>query len=559
LWVLLHHASPLQSTMSYIRSVKFQPERLEVVASISWTKAVLFVLKQHKHFFSDHACLRTLRQIIGQHVMQEIPAVMRKELFQHGCLAVRREIWSAVRDFLTPDMFVPFMYVFYTTDIKQLEIPTLIRVQDRLTVLDMLYNLGTPNGHEAESLKVKMFESGNISIGESYVLKRVLRGFRDLHSLTLWKVCDDAMLQIIGVTCRYLENIDIWKSASVTDSGIRMFLGLDAERPFRVCHTLKKVAIKDTSVTDSGAFNLMIHCDKLETLEFSQDTFLPQLLWRISENYLRTKTMFNLKSLFMQVNKPCLLINVVKSLPKLEELSVWTSLEVLQGLNSEDLRNISRLKLGGLNSDSFSRQMCSLLGGQLSYLKIETVHFDININLIGEQCPNIEELNIINAKVKVTKQSDKQSYMFSKLKLLYFFLVQYLIDPLSRHPSSLSAAAPSSSSPASPATVPSPSTGHTALHAILGKAINLESVQVSGTPALTDSCMDRILSQNPLSKCKHFVISHPLSIDHSVVPLTGRTVAKLQASCPLLACLGDLKHWAVTQAARRKLTRMGLT
>ena len=65
--------------------------------------------------------------------MQEIPAVMRKELFQHGCLAVKREVWSAVRDFLTPDMFVPFMYVFYTTDIKHLEIPTLIRVQDRLT------------------------------------------------------------------------------------------------------------------------------------------------------------------------------------------------------------------------------------------------------------------------------------------------------------------------------------------------------------------------------------------------------------------------------------------
>jgi len=539
--------------MSYIRSVKFQPERLEVVASISWTKAVLFVLKQHKHFFSDHACLRTLRQIIGQHVMQEIPAVMRKDLFQHGCLAVKREIWSAVRDFLTPDMFVPFMYVFYTTDIKQLEIPTLIRVQDRLTVLDMLYNLGTPNGHEAESLKVKMFESGNISIGESYVLKRVLRGFRALHSLTLWRVCDDAMLQIIGVTCRYLENIDIWKSASVTDSGIRMFLGLDAERPFRVCHTLKKVAIKDTSVTDSGAFNLMIHCDKLETLEFSQDTFLPQLLWRISENYLRTNTMFKLKTLFMQVSKPCLLINVVKSLPKLEELSVWTSLELLHGLNSEDLSNITRLKLGGLNSHSFSKQMCSLLGSQLSYLKIETVHFDVDITIIGKECPNIEELNIINAKVKATKQSESQSDLFSKLKLLYFFLVQYLIDPTQRN--SLLPVTASPSSLASLATLPSPSTGHTALHTLLEKATNLESVQVSGTPALTDSCMDKILSQNSLSKCKHFVISHPLSIDHSVVPLTGRTVAKLQASCPLLACLGDLKHWAVTQAVRRKLTR----
>merc|ERR1719233_324433 len=319
-----------------------------------------------------------------------------------------------------------------------------------------------------------------------------------------------------------------------------------------------KVAIKDTSVTDSGAFNLMIHCDKLETLEFSRDTFLPQLLWRISVNYLRTKTMFNLTSLFMQVNKPCLMRNIVKSLPNLEELSIWTSLEVLHGLSSEDLSNITKLKLGSLNSNSFSRQMCSLVGSQLSYLKIETVHFDVDITVIGEECPNIEELNIINAKVKATKQSDNLSEIFSKLKLLYFFLVQYLIDPVPRYPSSsLSAARPSPSSTASPATVPSPSTGHTALHTLLEKATNLESVQVSGTPALTDSCMDKVLSQNGLSKCKRLVISHPLSIDHSVVPLTGRTVTKLQASCPVLSCLGDLKHWAVTQAARRKLTRMG--
>ena len=58
-----------------------------------------------------------------------------------------------------------------------------------------------------------------------------------------------------------------------------MFLGLDAERPFKVCSSIRRVAIKDTSITDYGAFNLMIHSDNLETLEYSQDTFLQQLLW----------------------------------------------------------------------------------------------------------------------------------------------------------------------------------------------------------------------------------------------------------------------------------------
>ena len=157
---------------------------------------------------------------------------------------------------------------------------------------------------------------------------------------TKFQACDDAMLQIIGVTCKQLENIDIWKSTNATDSGIRMFLGLDAERPFRVCSTLKKVAIKDTSITDIGAFNLMIHCEKLDSLEFSQDSFLQQLLWRISENYIRTKTVFNLKTLFLQVNKPCLMINVVKSLPRREDLTVWASLENTRDLDRDDLENL---------------------------------------------------------------------------------------------------------------------------------------------------------------------------------------------------------------------------
>merc|ERR1719483_446982 len=488
---------------------------------------------------------------MGQHVFQEVPKVIREELFQHGCLALRNENWSAFRDFVTPALFVPFMYVFYNTDILQLEIPTLIRVQDRLTVLDMLYNLGTPDGHEAQSLKGKMFETSNISVGESYVLKRVLRGFRDLRSLTLWKVCDDAMLQIIGVTCKHLENLDIWKSTNATDSGIRMLLGLDAERPFKVCSTIKKVAMKDTSITDIGAFNLMIHCDKLESLEFSQENFLPQFLWRISENYLRTKTVFNLKTLYLQVNKPCMMINVVKSLPKLEELALWTSLEHAGDLNRDDLENISRLKLGGLNHSSFMKQMCSFLGSQLTYLKIETVHFEVDISVIGRECLNIEELNIINARVKVTKHSDTHSEIFSRLKLLYFFLVQYNIDPVHNYRPP--------SSPSSPTGVPSPSTGHTALHKILLTATNLESVQVSGSPALTDSCLDTILSQNPLSKLTRLVISHPLSTVHTVVPLTSRSAVKIQKSCPELVCLGDLKHWAVTPAQRRKLSRRVLT
>ena len=59
--------------------------------------------------------------------------------------------------------------------------------------------------------------------------------------LLFLQACDNAMLQILGATCRNLEHLDIWKSTAVTDSGVAMLLGLEAERPFRVCSTLRKV------------------------------------------------------------------------------------------------------------------------------------------------------------------------------------------------------------------------------------------------------------------------------------------------------------------------------
>ena len=100
----------------------------------------------------------------------------------------------------------------------------------------------------------------------------------------------------------------------------------------------------------------MIHCDNLETLEYSQDTFLQQLLWRISQNYSLTKTMFSLKSIFLTVNKPTMLVNVVRSLPMMEELTIWSSLHHAEDLNGDDLSNLASLKLAGLEHSRYDEQ-----------------------------------------------------------------------------------------------------------------------------------------------------------------------------------------------------------
>jgi len=537
--------------MSFLRPVKLQPMRLEVAASQAWTQFVLTVLRKHRHFFADHACLRTIRTKLGEYIKFKVPPSVEEELFHHGSMLLKKEVWN--EDDLSPDMFVLYMFVFYKPQMKHLEIPGLTRHADKVTVLDLLYNLGAQHGHLLETVKIKMFENHKISIEENYLTKRVLRGFMELKTLVLWKAADDAMLQIIGITCKNLESIDLWKSSKVTDLGIRMFLGLDAQNNTRLCKTLQKVMIKDTSVTDIGAYDLLLNCPNLENLEFSHGSFMKQFLDTIEESYVRTHRTFSLKTMFFPVLTSDSMYSVIKSFPKLEELSLWTSLSSLGEIKQSDLAEVRTLKVGGLNYSSILSDLSKLIGSQITTLKIETVHFDINIDNIGQDCPNVEELSIINARIGVTPPSEKQPFstanMFSKLRKLYFFLVHYLNGPMmqeNRAPNSVS----------NPTGVQHPATGYTALHAILKYGLQLEAVQVTGTPALTDSCLEAILAKNPLSNLRRLVISNPSSQEQMVVvPLTTRSVIALHKSCPHLQCLGDLRHWAVTPAQRGNITR----
>ena len=256
-----------------------------------------------------------MRGRLGEHLARQLPHCLRQQLFQQGCQALRREVvWSALRDFLrcvpvirlksmsftfySPDMFVPFLSACYTTDTSRLEVPGLVRVQDRVTVLDTLQQLGT---HAASSLALKLFDCPTISSQEQALTRQALAGFPHLQQLVLWKACDDSMLEVVGATCLSLTSIDIWKSTQTTDQGVRALLGLDLSRPRQLCSSLREVAIKDTSVSDCGAFHLLIHCHGLVHLQYSQDSFLQQLQWRIEQNFLLTGTVFQLTSAFLQV------------------------------------------------------------------------------------------------------------------------------------------------------------------------------------------------------------------------------------------------------------------
>ena len=136
---------------------------------------------------------------------------------------------------------------------------------------------------------------------------------------------------------------------------------------------------------------------------------------------------------------------------------------------------VRSLKVGGLSHPSILTELHAVIGAQLSFLKIETVHFDINVEVLGAECPGLEELSIINARVGLTPATEKQVFppvaLFPRLTKLYFFLVHYIPSPVPSTPRP-------PHSVAAPSALPLPATGYTALHTILAHASCLESVQV---------------------------------------------------------------------------------
>ena len=139
--------------MSFLRPVKLQPLRLEVAASQSWTQCVLTVLRQHQHLFADHLCLRTIRTKLVEYLKLKVPASIEEDLFHQGLVMLKKEVWGG-DDILSPDMFVLYMFVHYKPQMKHLEVTELSRHADKVTVLDLLYNLGAQHGHFLQSAKI---------------------------------------------------------------------------------------------------------------------------------------------------------------------------------------------------------------------------------------------------------------------------------------------------------------------------------------------------------------------------------------------------------------------
>ncbi len=158
---------------------------------------------------------------------------------------------------------------------------------------------------------------------------------------------------------------------------------------------------------------------------FKQD-FFSGVRYLISQDRKRSppiETQFSLKTLFLPVTDGSSFSEIVSAFPRLEDLRLWTTagrLALAQHSQEEKypplLPNLHSLLLGGLHSGRVLRELVGAVGRQvwkswkslelafctvlklvffqLTTLKLETVLTDIPLQLVGEQCTNLVELQV---------------------------------------------------------------------------------------------------------------------------------------------------------------------
>ena len=375
-------------------------------------------------------------------------------------------------------------------------------------------------------------------------MKRVLRSLAHLRVLVLWWAADDQMLNIVGETCHFLEALDVWRSVAVTDLGIKMLLSAENEDNAGCHQTLMRLGVKETSCTHLGCMAAILRCRKLEVLNFSHTTVVKEFFSEIRSLDKDERT-YSLKSLFLPVTNGTDFRQVIKAFPELEDLRLWTSVPQLRDIDvmASDLPKLQSLLLGGLHSSRILSDLVQSIGSQLTTLKVETVLTVIPLQIIGRNCPGLVELQIINGRVAIRDHLCEAESFFSELKLLYLFLVQYVMidDDEENNTASEDEGAPIS-----------------ALHCLLRHARGLEAFQATGCADFDDDSLKYAMMTNPLSRLRRFIMTDTaLQQDPTgtSLTLTSSSVLRLFEACPNLQCVGDLRHWNISPAERRRIAK----
>ncbi|CAB4058235.1 FBXL4 [Lepeophtheirus salmonis] len=495
--------------MSYLRPINLQPSRLEILCQDSWLSLTIILIKRNFITESEDGDeskkydIWNLRQkILTEYIDFHLPARIQEITFLRGIQVLRNELSC------NGDLFPNFFRLFWRRGFINLHLPQLLCGEDRISALEFLVRYPTFSKKEddaflmVENAKFRLFDRSGLNIEESYLMKRVLRMLPYLRHCILWKSCDDAMLHIIGDSCPFLETLDLWRSINVSDSGIKGLLHQEG----KVSSTLKRIVLKDTSVTVMGALEVIIRCSILESMDLNRGDVIQEFFNMIGKKDRRES--YSLKSLFLPIGQGKRKYEkYVKILPQIGRPN-----------------NLDYMPLFKKLSGNYSAKLDHFEVRQLTTLKIEAMHAQVPLNSIGENCPNLEEFHVINARI-FSSVLHKFQYSNSEYEDT---------DHTLTHEKS-------------------------ALHCLLYHAQNLEVIQATGSQDLSDDCLKSILCDNPFKSLKKFMLTSPFtfSSDPPQVPLvlTSSSVILLVENCPNILCIGDLRHWNIFPAERKVLIK----
>ncbi len=70
-----------------------------------------------------------------------------------------------------------------------------------------------------------------------------------------------------------------------------------------------------------------------------------------------------------------------------------------RGIYKDEFPNLHSLMLAGMHSNAMLCNLIQTFGDRLTTLKIETVLTTVPLQVIGRHCPNLVELQVINARL----------------------------------------------------------------------------------------------------------------------------------------------------------------
>ncbi|XP_059097046.1 uncharacterized protein LOC131891468 [Tigriopus californicus] len=494
----------------------------------------------------EHALIQNFQSWISQLISPILPDVLAIANVKLRGLLDRTQPDHVT---LLPILISTLLEMMYRQDLKGLVLePELQWHKDsRSRVLHLIHL--QESGLQSLSFKcyqAPLFHYETLQFSERYILLSCFYRLSKLHCLTLPNVCDDEILAYIGLHCPLLTYIDIQGSLRVTNQGVSWFLfredppqspisfhpshlNLDdslkskifqksspISRPgfrptpmtaamLKPCpqkrNQLKRIKswkLRDTGITHAALKAILQDCSGLHVLEANEKEWIDF----IEASAEATMSYPGIRDIHLSIRDSQFLKALSKMFPNLQFLHVFSPLPCSQELLTLDSTEayFPKCQRISMRNAHLCHPRNIWLGQQLTNLEFKGQQHELNLDVLAEQCPHLQQLSVFEGRL--SHQGPIEFPQLTHLKV-------WNID------------------------------GKGPLSLLICSAPQLEALFLWNV-VVTDSDLSVILSKNPLQELREFRIA---SSEIGFVRLTEESALRLIQSCPKLSVLGGICDW----------------